>query len=112
MHNLVIGIALLASTTQASSTIINKIIASSSDYYEVSSDKVTSVLTCESGLNPNAVGDNGHSFGLAQIYMPAHPEITKEQALDPYFAVDYLASQMPKGHGRMWTCYRQLYGII
>lgn len=27
----------------------------------------------ESGFNPNAIGDNGKSFGLFQIYTPAHP---------------------------------------
>lgn len=28
----------------------------------------------ESGFNPNAVGDNGNSFGLFQIHSPSHPD--------------------------------------
>jgi hypothetical protein len=34
----------------------------------------------ESGMNPNAVGDSGHSFGVFQIYLPAHPDMTEGKA--------------------------------
>lgn len=37
----------------------------------------------ESGLNPQAVGDNGQSFGPFQIYQVAHPD-TSELALSPW----------------------------
>lgn len=33
-----------------------------------------SVAQIESGFNPNAVGDNGNSFGLFQIHRPSHPD--------------------------------------
>lgn len=33
-----------------------------------------SVAQIESGFNPNAVGDNGNSFGLFQIHKPSHPD--------------------------------------
>lgn len=67
---------------------------------------MTQVLNCESTLNPNAVGDNGKSFGIAQIHLPSHPEITKEQALDPAFAIEYLAKEISEGNGGQWSCWR------
>lgn len=74
--------------------------------WHVEGDYLLKTLECESGLNPNAVGDNGTSFGIAQIHLSAHPDISKTQALDPEFAVDYAAQQFALGHSSMWTCAR------
>lgn len=63
-------------------------------------------LECESNLNPKAVGDGGTSFGIAQIHLPAHPSISKEEALDPYFSITWAAEQFAAGNARMWTCWR------
>lgn len=41
------------------------------------------VALAESGGNPQAVGDQGTSYGLWQIHLPAHPGITAAQAQDP-----------------------------
>lgn len=79
--------------------------------YNVSPETMTRVIACESNYNPRAVGDGGNSFGLAQIHLPSHPYVTKEQAYDPDFAIDFLAKNLAKGNGRIWTCYRQLAKI-
>lgn len=63
------------------------------------------MIQCESQYNPKAIGDNGTSFGLVQIHLIAHPDITKTQALDPAFAVDFLAHQIALGNGHIWSCY-------
>lgn len=51
----------------------------------------------ESGLNVNAVGDNGKSFGPFQIYTVAHPNVSPSQAKDPNFAVRYMLPQYQAG---------------
>lgn len=66
------------------------------------------IIECESSFNPDAVGDNGTSFGLAQIHLPAHPDITKEQATNPDFAIEFMAKALAKGQGQMWTCYNMM----
>jgi soluble lytic murein transglycosylase-like protein len=76
--------------------------------YGVNSQLMRDVVFCESGLNPNAVGDNGHSRGLVQIYDDYHPTISHEQAFDPDFALNFLAREMSQGNGHLWTCYRKL----
>lgn len=53
-------------------------------------------------------GDREQSFGLVQIHLPAHPSISKDQALDPEFAVDFLAKSIKEGNARMWSCYNQV----
>lgn len=53
-------------------------------------------------------GDQELSFGLSQIHLPAHPTIKKEQAIDPDFALDFLASNLAKGKGNLWSCYKLL----
>lgn len=76
------------------------------DLYGVSEVTMNIAIKCESNYNPNAVGDNGNSFGLSQIYLPAHPTVTKEQALDVEFALDFMAKNLKEGRHRMWTCLR------
>lgn len=83
--------------------------------YNVSYDVMMSVIACESGFDIDIQskhirpdGTRERSFGLVQIYLPAHPNITYEQAVDPVFAADFLARNLALGKGAMWTCYRNL----
>lgn len=76
--------------------------------YHVSAQQMTDTIQCESRFNPNAVGDHGKSFGLSQIYLPAHKNITKEQALDPIFSIEFMAKSFKQGKQNMWTCTRLL----
>lgn len=41
------------------------------------------VAYAESGGNTGAIGDGGHSFGLWQIHLPAHPQYKGTNLLDP-----------------------------
>lgn len=79
------------------------------DAYKVSRSTMNAVVSCESGYDYLATGDSGHSIGVSQIHGPSHPEITKDQALDPDFALDFMAKSIASGKGRMWTCYRNIY---
>lgn len=51
-------------------------------------------------------GSREKSYGLAMIHLPDHPNITYEQAIDPEFAVDYMAYHFSLGHQLMWSGYR------
>lgn len=62
--------------------------------YGVPASLLYGIIALESNFNPNAVGDQGNSHGLAQIYLPAHPDITRRQALDPLFALNWTASNL------------------
>ena len=76
--------------------------------YGVQPSLMRSVIKCESSYRTDAIGDGGTSFGLVQINLPSHPTITKAQAFDADFALDFLASNLAKGKGDMWTCYRMI----
>lgn len=67
---------------------------------------VLAVIECESSWDTHAIGDHGTSFGLAQIHLPAHPEVSRETAEDPHFAIDFLVRNLKEGNGRMWSCYQ------
>ena len=84
------------------------LISAYSAFYGVSSSTLYKVLNCESQMNPGAIGDNGTSFGIAQIHLPAHPDITKQEALDPNFAIPWTALQFSLGRQKMWSCYTKL----
>jgi len=87
---------------------VEELIVENSIKYGVSASVMRRVIKCESSGNPNAVGDFGQSFGLVQIHAPSHPYVTRAQALDPEFAVEFLAKNLALGKGSMWTCWRML----
>lgn len=78
--------------------------------YGIPSSSLVATLRCESGFDANAVGDLGTSFGVAQIHLPAHTDISKDEALNPFFAIDWAASQFALGKASMWSCYKNIYG--
>jgi hypothetical protein len=59
---------------------------------------------CESKYDTNAVGDKGTSFGIFQIHLPAHLDITKEEALDPTFSANWAADEFVHNRQNIWTC--------
>lgn len=55
-------------------------------------------------------GEQEQSFGLAMIHLPDHPDISKSEATDPEFALDWMAQEFAKGREKQWTCHTLLFG--
>jgi hypothetical protein len=58
------------------------------------SDLLAMALTEKRDLNCNSSGDSGKSWGCFQIHLGYHPEITKEQAKDIKFAVNWTLDRL------------------
>lgn len=67
--------------------------------------RFTDTIDCESGFTWNAYNASEDSAGAVQIHLPAHPDISKEQANDPEFAIRWMAEQWKEGNQDIWTCY-------
>ena len=73
--------------------------------YGVSPCIVFAVIGAESEYDPNAIGDNGNSYGLMQIWANQHTDRCKRlnayNLLDPYqnvrVGIDYLAELLDQG---------------
>lgn len=74
--------------------------------YKVDPKVMHKVIKCESGYNPNALGDGGKSRGLVQIHSAYH-EVSDEDAYDPQYAIEFLAKALSEGKGNLWSCYRK-----
>lgn len=72
---------------------------------------IIATIQCESAGNPLAVGDHGQSLGLVQIHTPSWPGISRAQAFDPAFAMDFIIEQFRLGHAHYWTCWRHLAAL-
>ena len=72
--------------------------------YKVDPKVMHKVIKCESGYNPNALGDGGKSRGLVQIHSVYH-EVSDEDAYDPQYAIEFLAKALSEGKGNLWSCY-------
>lgn len=97
--------------TYTKSELIQKVYNYAEDY-NVSPKLMVSIINCENTdwdttLQSRFVkkGVQEKSYGLAQINLPAHPDIALEQATDPDFALDFMASNIAKGKANMWSCY-------
>lgn len=78
-------------------------------HYNIDPKPLIDTLHCESNFDPAAIGDFGTSFGIAQIHLPAHAEVTKQEALDPLWSINWAAQMFAAGHANLWSCYNQLY---
>ena len=87
---------------------LEELVEQVAEEHNVNANLMKRVIQCESQWNPRAIGDSGTSYGLAQIHLPAHPDVTKEQALNPEFAIRWMGEQWGEGNARAWTCFRNL----
>lgn len=78
-----------------SPVIMNKVVYCESHYD----------VLIQSGYYHKGIREN--SWGLVQIDLD-YNSVTKKQAQDPDFALDFLGRNLKEGKGNMWTCYRQL----
>lgn len=97
-------------TVEYSSTTAPLVLNAFAYRYGIDAEEFIKVAECESSLRANAVGDHGTSYGVFQIHLPAHPSVTKEQALDPWFNIEWSAQQFAAGKQKMWTCWRTHFG--
>ena len=78
-----------------------------------SPDKIIKTINCENRewdikLQSRIINKRGNredSWGLSQIHLPSHPDITKKQAQDPDFAINYMAEHL--GRDVTWSCYKK-----
>lgn len=98
---------------------IKQLIKAKANQYQVSSLIMEEVIRCESNFNTTVQsrhiqkdGTQERSFGLVQINTDYNPHITRNMANDPYFSVDFLASNLSEGRGYLWTCWRQLNEVL
>jgi hypothetical protein len=80
------------------------------DISEKDIETILRVLKCESSFvsEQSRIYKNGvrePSFGIAQIHLPSHPDVTKEQALDEEFSIHWTAKKWVGGF-RSWSCYK------
>ena len=76
----------------------------------IDGDQMAHTIYCESmfysiqsGVVRNGVREP--SFGIAQIHLPSHKTMTKAQAMDPYFAVDFMVENWDTTKKGIWHGY-------
>ncbi len=114
----------IASSTPATSTppTVQELVKKYATKYNVSSVRMMETIRCENrDLNPKLqsgmrykfsdpkrgirIGDRERSFGLVQIHLPDHPEITYEQATNAEFSIEFMAKKFAQGRQGEWYCY-------
>ena len=81
---------------------IEKEIDEQAEKYGVSASEMKRVIKCESQGSTTVQshwrrpdGTREQSFGLVQIHLPAHKDVTKEEAQNPEFAIEWMAYFIP-----------------
>lgn len=73
-----------------------RIIKQISAKYGIDYKMVYAVCLVESNCNTDRIGDSGKSYGAYQIYLPAHPDISKEQAVNFSWATEWTIKHCEK----------------
>lgn len=84
------------------------------DFYGVNADMMYQTIECESHFRDGQShfvknGRRERSFGIAQINLDAHSDITREQAEDPQFALSWMAREWRDGRAWQWSCFNQRF---
>lgn len=87
---------------------LHTLASTTAEAYGINPVTFAKVVSCESNWDPDAVGDQGTSFGLVQIHLPAHPDISESEADDPDFALSFMAREWLAGDQDAWSCYREI----
>jgi len=98
-----------ASTNQTIEDIIRTICKEE----KVDPNLAIKVAKCESNLNPKAININtggDRDRGLFQINEKWHPEVTDEQAFDPFFATKFFCKAFKGGFLSWWDASKKCWG--
>ncbi len=97
-----------------STTTVEALIHYAAAFYGVDYAQLYGTLKCESSVHgipfdTNAIGDAGTSFGIAQIHLSSHPDVSKVQAMDGLWSIYWTAKEFHAGRAWQWTCWRIKY---
>ena len=115
MASLIFAINAYAATLPPAEEVKLLVSVYAADLSPARQEQMLRTIDCESGFVPqqsrhiDAVGQREQSWGIAQIYLPAHPGVTRAQAMDNNFAVQWMADKFRQGKERIWTCWKNLY---
>lgn len=91
-------------------------IENAAERYGIDPVRFLNTAKCEDpGLIPNQQsnymykGKRENSWGIYQINLDAHPEISIASATDPVFAANWSAKEWSEGLEHQWSCYSLLY---
>lgn len=78
---------------------------------EILKDKDRNWIASGQSQIPDKTGPNGleDSWGPMMIHLPDHKEVTKDDAINPIFAIPWAVREFAAGNAHNWTCYRNLY---
>ena len=91
---------------------ISSLMLEKAEKYNISYQDLYDTISCESNFdidvqsNHYANGKREESYGLSQINLPSNPQVTYEQAIDPEFAVEFMAYNFSKGRHYLWSCWK------
>jgi len=90
---------------------IEQLIIDTAEEYGVDPQKALAVARCESNLEVDVQsyhlrpdGSREQSYGLWQIFLPAHPTVTREMAIDPEWSTRWAMEHLKEDRWSMWTC--------
>lgn len=110
-----LALALLSTPTHAASlTATDLQVLASTTAIQAGVDPVafTDTIGCESAWNPDAIGDNGSSYGLVQLHNPETAwGISTTTALNPLVSMDIMAKAWQKGEASKWSCYTKTRSV-
>ena|SRR3990167_2398259 len=104
MKKILVLLLVLIPVVSSADQSVPHFIATTAREYGIDPQMALYVSFKESSWNCNAVGDSSRSYGCWQIFLPAHPTVTKAQAKDLEWSTHWSMKRMVKdGSCKIWT---------
>lgn len=94
------------------SPIVASLIQEKALKYNLDPKDLYDTISCESNFITDVQsrhvlnGVREKSYGLSQINLPWNPQVTYDQAIDPEFAVEFMAYHFSIGQHSKWSCWK------
>ena len=81
-----------------------------SNQYGLNESQLFKVIECESGYNPDAIGDGGYAVGILQFHKSTFKQYCKGSYYSTKDQLTCAAKMWKAGQQRHWTCYVKNFG--
>lgn len=101
----------IAETAPVAKETVQEMISRKATEMDVDPKLALRIANCESSFVPQQskiinprTGEREKSFGIWQIHIPSHPDVSIEQAMDPEWSTDWAMPRL-KDNPNLWSCF-------
>lgn len=95
----------ISATSETRTQTLQRFASETAEYNGLNPYVFDLIISHESQWNPHAISKT-HDYGIAQINLHYHPDVSKIEAENPQWALVWMATEWKQGRESEWSTYR------